>query len=88
MTTDDDVKLWLTLAFQKESRAAMSAMLSDRMTLSQHTVERLQKCHVPITDDSYKYSYHKTPDGYGIALFYCVIVLLHISAFEHIGFYA
>jgi len=60
--------MWLILMFKKESRTAMSAASSNRVTLSQHMVERLQKSCVPITDDSYKYSYEKTPDGYGMAL--------------------
>jgi len=58
------MKLCLTLVFKKESTIVMS---SNRLTLSQHVIERLQKSHVPVTDDSYKYSYRRTPDGYGMA---------------------
>jgi len=61
--------MYLTLVFKKDPRTAMSAASSNGMTLSQHMVERLQKSHVPITDDSHKYSYQRTPDGYGMALF-------------------
>jgi len=69
---DDDALLmdyWLTVMLKKESRAAMVTASSSRLTLSQHSVERLNKSNIPITDDSYKYSYQRTPDGYGKLLF-------------------
>jgi len=55
----------VSLLLKKESRAAMSSRTSNQLMLSQHTVDGLEKSHVPITDDSYKYSYQRTPDGYG-----------------------
>jgi len=67
---------WLTVMLKKESRAAVASVCSSRMTLSQHAVERLSKSGVPITDDSYKYSYQRTPDGYGNVCFRCVIIRL------------
>jgi len=70
------VKFWLTLLLKKESRAAaMATVSSNRMTLDQHAVERLQKSNVPVTDDSYKYLYRRTPDGYGKILMHCIIIM-------------
>jgi len=53
----------------------MSAASTNRLTLSQHAVERLENTKVPVTDDSYKYSYHRTPDGYG-TVGDCVVYLI------------
>jgi len=54
---------------KKESRVIASTVSSDKLRLSQHTVEKLQKSNVPSTDDSHKYSYQRTPDGYGMTSF-------------------
>jgi len=64
------VKFLLTVVLKKDSRAALSAASSKRLTLSQQSVERLQKSNVPHTDDSYKYSYRRTADGYGTVVEY------------------
>jgi len=67
-----------TVVLKKESRAAMASTSSSRMTLSQHAVDRLSKSGVPVTDDSYKYLYRRTPDGYGNVCFRRVIITLII----------
>ena len=60
-------------------------MSSHRTMLSQHAVDRLRKSNVLVTDDSYKYSYQRTPDGYGkamLVLYYC-----HHNVFIHLFIY-
>ena len=73
------MKFWLILLLKKQSRAPMAATSSNRIRLSQHAVEKLQKSNVPVTDDSYKYLYQRTPDGYGMVLvmphYYCMLLM-------------